>query len=362
MKFGFFGGASAAATGTVNDSMASLGHFADYICAAEAVGFHGLFLVEHHFMGTGQISSSLSLLAYLAAKTSKIRLGTGVVVLPWHNPVLVAEQLATVDQLSNGRLDFGMGKGYRPNEFACFRISPEEAARRYEETQAFLRRAWSSTERFDHRGEFWSFDNVVIDPPTVQKPHPPLWVGATSRESIERAGRDGMNLLLDQLTTAEVIGQRINWYRAAVEARGGTFDPMSVGVTRAMRLVDNEADWREAHQQRAALLKVLKQAAGPRPAGPAPVAPAAQGPNPQQLKTFADSSLTVDEAALIGYPHEVLEKLRVLKSHGVDYVLLADGSCSHETLQIFAKELMPKFKESSSPQAPPRAAVAGSLR
>lgn len=173
MKFGLFGGASAATANAVSDSMQGLEEFIGYVCDADRLGYHGIFLVEHHFMGTGQVSSAMSLLAYLAAKTERIRLGTGVVVLPWHNPVLLAEQIATIDQLSRGRVDFGVGRGYRPNEFACFRMNPQEAAERYEEMIGFLRRAWSGEGRFDHRGKYWSFDNVAIDPPAWQKPAPP---------------------------------------------------------------------------------------------------------------------------------------------------------------------------------------------
>ena len=111
MKFGLFGGARARG-GPAGDSHA-YHDFVNYVTEAEKLGFSSVFLVEHHFTGFGKVSASMSLLAYLAARTERIRLGTAVVVLPWHNPVLVAEQAATLDLLSNGRLDFGVGKGYR---------------------------------------------------------------------------------------------------------------------------------------------------------------------------------------------------------------------------------------------------------
>src|SRR5690349_22522652 len=119
MRFGLFGGATASPNATVSDSQV-YGDFIDYVCEAEALGFESVFLVEHHFTGMGQVSASLDLLAYLAGKTRRMRLGTAVVVLPWHNPVLLAEQAATVDLLSDGRLDLGVGRGYRWNEFHGF--------------------------------------------------------------------------------------------------------------------------------------------------------------------------------------------------------------------------------------------------
>ncbi len=139
MKFGLFGGARARG-GPAGDSE-GYHDFIRYVVGAEELGFSSVFLVEHHFTGFGQVSASLNLLSYLAARTSKIRLGTAVVVLPWHNPVLVAEEAATLDLLSNGRLDFGVGKGYRPYEFSGFCIPQDEATARFDEAIDVIRQA-----------------------------------------------------------------------------------------------------------------------------------------------------------------------------------------------------------------------------
>ena len=112
MRFGLFGGARALRGGPYGDSDGYADYIA-YVREAEALGFDSVFLVEHHFTGHGQVSASLSLLSYLAACTTRIRLGTAVVVLPWHNPVLVAEQAGTLDLLSGGRFDFGVGNRAR---------------------------------------------------------------------------------------------------------------------------------------------------------------------------------------------------------------------------------------------------------
>src|SRR5262249_28149314 len=120
MQFGLFGSATATRGGPDVDSSHGYKEFVEYNIEAEALGYHSTFLVEHHFTGRGQVSASLNLLTWIGAKTKTLRLGTAVLVLPWHNPVLVAEQAATVDLLSGGRLDFGVGKGYRNNEFVGF--------------------------------------------------------------------------------------------------------------------------------------------------------------------------------------------------------------------------------------------------
>ncbi|HEY5965425.1 MAG TPA: LLM class flavin-dependent oxidoreductase, partial [Xanthobacteraceae bacterium] len=118
MKFGLFGSAQAQRGGPDLDSGQGFREYIEYNVEAEALGYDSTFVVEHHFTGFGQVSASLNLLTWVAANTSTLRLGTAVIVLPWHNPVLLAEQAATIDLLSGGRLEFGVGKGYRHNEFA----------------------------------------------------------------------------------------------------------------------------------------------------------------------------------------------------------------------------------------------------
>jgi alkanesulfonate monooxygenase SsuD/methylene tetrahydromethanopterin reductase-like flavin-dependent oxidoreductase (luciferase family) len=155
MRFGLFGGARTDPGEQASDSRIYTDYI-DYICEAEQLGFHSVFLVEHHFTGFGQVSATLNFLTYLAAKTTVMRLGTAVLVLPWHNPALLAEQVATLDLLSDGRFDFGVGRGYRDTEFDGFCIPITEATERFEETMAFLHKAWAATGRFSHQGKFWN--------------------------------------------------------------------------------------------------------------------------------------------------------------------------------------------------------------
>src|SRR5947209_9477239 len=169
MKFGLFGSAQAKRGGTDLDSGAGFRDFIEYNVEAEALGYDSSFLVEHHFTGFGQVSASLNLLTFVAARTSTLRLGTAVLVLPWHNPVLLAEQAATIDLLSGGRLEFGVGKGYRHNEFSGFCIPIAEDDARYEESLGVHLKSLTSHDRFSHHGKFWNFENIVVEPPTRQK-------------------------------------------------------------------------------------------------------------------------------------------------------------------------------------------------
>src|SRR5215470_1867010 len=263
MKFGLFGSAQAQRGGVDVDSAQGFKDFVEYNVEAEGLGYHSTFVVEHHFTGFGQVSASLNLLTWVGARTSTLRLGTAVVVLPWHNPVLLAEQAATIDLMSNGRLEFGVGKGYRHNEFASFCIPMAEADERFEEGLALVLKSWTSEQRFSHHGKYWHFENIVVEPPTRQKPHPPIWMAAGNPDSIRKVARRGAKLLLDQFASTALTIERFNVYKAEVEALGRRFDPMDVGVCRAFYVAKDAADLQKAVEARLANQQRMSKLADP---------------------------------------------------------------------------------------------------
>ena len=134
--------------------------------AAEEEGFHSLLVWDHYLVPNGPDTlDAWNLLSYVAGITSSIRLGTVVTPIPFRPPAQLAKIAATVDVLSNGRLDFGVGKGYRPNEFDGFCIPIEEATERFEESMELLRKSLSSNERFSFHSKRWNFENIVVEPP-----------------------------------------------------------------------------------------------------------------------------------------------------------------------------------------------------
>ncbi len=328
MRFGLFGSAQARRGVPDVDSGAGFRDFVENNVEAEALGYHSTFIVEHHFTGFGQISATLNLLTWVGARTTTLRLGTAVIVLAWHNPVLLAEQAATIDLLSGGRLDFGIGKGYRYNEFAGFATAMEDADARFDESLEVMRKAWTSDVPWSHRGTYWQFDNVVVEPPTAQKPHPPLWMGAGSAASIRKVAALGFNLLLDQYASCEQIRERIALFRAEVEARGRVFDPMSVGVTRSINIVTTAEDLARARENRVAGRRRIDRLAL-RPDGPAA--------NRAHL-----SDTEICASALYGTPDDVARMMETLREAGAEYVLL-NSAGGRPTLRRFARELMPAF-------------------
>jgi alkanesulfonate monooxygenase SsuD/methylene tetrahydromethanopterin reductase-like flavin-dependent oxidoreductase (luciferase family) len=338
MKFGLFGGARTHADEQASDSQMYT-EYVDYIIEAEELGYHSVFLVEHHFTGFGQVSATLGFLTYLAAKTTKIRLGTAVLVVPWHNPALLAEQAATLDLLSNGRFDFGIGKGYRWGEFHGFCIPMEEADARYQDTVTFLRKAWTSEGRFSHHSKFWDFEDVVIEPAPVQKPHPPLWIGAASPPSIRFAADNGFNLLLGQGGGPETVAEGISIYRRAIEAQGRVFDPATVGCTRALHIAMNESEREVGRDIRAKFMANVQQLS---------LSPTGESPTlgrPRKALSRAEMDAMTERDALIGTPDEIIKRLKALQAGGLEYVMVMDFTASREQLRTFAREVMPAFAE-----------------
>src|SRR6201993_4525455 len=146
MKFGLFTSAQANSGELGPETGQGFRDYLDFNVAAERLGFVSSFSVQHHFTGWNQVSATLMLLTALAMRTTRLRLGSAVMVLPWHNPVLLAEQAATLDLISGGRFDFGIGKGYRHSEFHGFQIAPDEAEARFGEALEVMTRSWTTRE------------------------------------------------------------------------------------------------------------------------------------------------------------------------------------------------------------------------
>jgi alkanesulfonate monooxygenase SsuD/methylene tetrahydromethanopterin reductase-like flavin-dependent oxidoreductase (luciferase family) len=324
MRFGLFGGARLGPADPLGDSY-NYRDFISYIRDAEQLGFESIFLVEHHFTGGGQVSASLNLLSYLAACTTRIRLGTAVVVLPWHNPVLLAEQVATLDVLSGGRVDFGVGRGYRKAEFEQFCIPMEEAQDRHNECLEVILKAWTTPGRFSHRGKYWQYQNIVVEPAPRQQPHPPVWMAAGTPGGISYVAASNFNLLLDQLATLDQVAERIRIYLDGLAARGLERDAARVGVTRGLHIITTEEERAKALERRRDVVKNIGDIA--------------RRPGAEAL-SYADM-VAADDAALIGTPEEIIEKLRELALRGVESILLSNATATRKTLEIFAKEIMP---------------------
>jgi len=322
MQFGMFGSAQASRGGPDTNIGAGFREFVERNIEAEALGYHSTFLVEHHFTGFGQVSATLNLLTWIGALTSTLRLGTAVTVLPWHNPVLLAEQIATLDLLSEGRVDAGIGKGYRLKEFEGFAMPVEEADARFEECLEVMLKAWTSDSPWSHRGKYWQYDNVVVEPPSTQKPHPQLWMGAGSPRSVKQVAQLGFNMLLGQYDSFDMIVDEIAMYKSEVESSGRTFDPLSVAVARSVNIVNSNADYEEAMNNRMAARRRTQEHA--------------------LQSSFEDTREATEAGTIYGSLEHVTKEIQTLRDVGIEYVLL-NCPAGISTLRRFAKDVIPSF-------------------
>ena len=255
-------------------------------------------------------------------------------MLPWHNPVLLAEQAATLDLLSGGRLDFGIGKGYRYNEFAGFCVYMEEADSRFDEAMAVITKAFASDAPFSHRGRYWQYDNIVVEPPSAQRPHPPFWMGAGSERSVRQVAERGYNMLLGQHDLAEDVIHHIAQFKSDVAARGRLYDPMHVGVARAVHFADTAEELEAAQVRRyQGHLRINKLAERP-------------GDERERFARHDEAEIRhlCDETAVFGTPDQIARKLEKLRAGGVEYVIVNFGG-SRNNIRRFARDIMPAFAD-----------------
>src|SRR5215210_4156033 len=196
----------------------------------EELGYWSVWFGEHHFVGYSLCGDTLLMCAAAARETTRIRLGAGVVVLPLHHPIRVAEQAAMVDCLSNGRLLLGIGRGYQPPEFAGFGQRLEDSMARFEQGLAVLQRALCESD-FSYTTDFWSGEHVTTWPKPVQRPIP-MWAACLSDASFERYGRLGLPILTFPSTVeAGKLKSQLDTYRQLYREHGHDETDMRIGFT-----------------------------------------------------------------------------------------------------------------------------------
>jgi alkanesulfonate monooxygenase SsuD/methylene tetrahydromethanopterin reductase-like flavin-dependent oxidoreductase (luciferase family) len=239
MRFGLFFQASAAPGQTHAQRYAEM---LDLAALADSLGFDVAWLAEIHFGGAfSLLSNPLMVVPAIAQRTRRIRIGTAVTLLPLHHPLSCAEQAATADVLSGGRLEFGVGRGSIPTQFHGFRIPVAENRARFDECLEIIRLAWTR-ERFSYDGAFYKVENLAVVPRPVQLPHPPIRVAVHTLESFAHIGDRGWPIYSGTTTTPlPQLRECMAVYRAHLEAAGHPWQadqmalmfPVHVGSTAA---------------------------------------------------------------------------------------------------------------------------------
>jgi alkanesulfonate monooxygenase SsuD/methylene tetrahydromethanopterin reductase-like flavin-dependent oxidoreductase (luciferase family) len=218
----------------------------DQIERADELGLHQVWLTEHHFMDDGYCPSPMIAAAAIAGRTRRIRIGQGVVLLPFYgHPLRLAEDTAVLDLASGGRFELGVGRGYRAHEFAGFGVDIKHRKAMTDEGLEILRRAWSG-ERFSFSGKHYQVSNAKLSPLPVQQPHPPVWLGAATAKSRRQVAEGGYPLLISLITNIEETQKEFADYTTALVACGRAPSDYPRALIREFYVADDsEQAWRE---------------------------------------------------------------------------------------------------------------------
>ena len=314
---------------------------------AEELGFHSAWIGEHHFNLLGVNASPHILLAQLAGATKRIRLAPAVVLLPVHHPLMVAEEWATLDQLSGGRVDFAAGRGYDAKEYAPFGVPFDESAEIFEEGLQVLWRAWTEPGPFAHDGKYYKFPALDVRPKPLQQPLRPF-VASFSKLSMEIAAKNDWNIIYAPFAATMVYGSLANGVRAYGEACEGHGRPPR--RSNCSYFIHIATTPEEERYGREALITYFHSII---PSFPSDLAKA-----PPNLRYFVDIVERLKRATpegldsnsiLIGPPAAIAEQLARVAESGISEVILyfSYGRKPHsmvkEQMHRFAQEIAPAF-------------------
>ena len=324
----------------------------------DETGWDAIWLAEHHFDHRVQEANYYSITpsiqtmaAYAAGITERIKIGTAVVVLPFHDPLIVAEDFATVDIMSKGRLLFGVGRGYQYEEFYNWGLDPEESRERFVEALDIILKAWNGHVEYD--GKFHQVRPVNVLPKPMQKPHPPIYVAAVSPSTYEWVIQHGYNVMTSFLEPYEKVFELYEAYHRTAEQHGFS-GKLDFPLARFLYVGESTEQARE--DCRESLLWYFRTLLASLIAPPPEIAPPDQDDSIYQQLQQKFSTISYEEIlenhSVIGDPDYVTDRLKWIQDHtGIEHFmgwtrmgrLTSQQVC--RSLKMFSEHVMPEFKK-----------------
>jgi alkanesulfonate monooxygenase SsuD/methylene tetrahydromethanopterin reductase-like flavin-dependent oxidoreductase (luciferase family) len=289
----------------------------------DRAGYDAVWLTEHHFSDYSVCPSIPVMGAHVAARTKKLRIGTGVTLAAFYHPLRLAEELALLDILSQGRVNWGAGRGFDLREFRTFDVPMEESAARFHEAVEIVIGAWSH-ERLTYSGRYFNFEDVEVLPKPLQQPHPPIWMAAGSSEALTWAASKGHSVLLGPHASHDETGQQWEFYRDQLGLHGHSIEARDIPTARLLAIAATDAQAAEVAREGAQwLLKTY-------------VDPARFGTVVDPVRRYLDS------VVIHGTADRVTDEiLRLREDIHLDYLIGAP--LSHETFTSFTDRVLPKL-------------------
>jgi len=299
----------------------------------DRTGYDAVWLAEHHFTGYSVCPSVHLMGMHVAGRTRRLRIGTAVSLAAFYHPLRLAEEVALLDVLSGGRVNWGAGRGFDRNEFTNFGVPPDESYPRFREHFEVVLEAWTQ-EKLTHHGRYFDFDGVEVLPKPLQKPHPPTWVAASSPPAIEWAAQRGLSILMDPHSTHAEIASKRELYRCELEKHGHAIAGRDLPVARLLAVAATRAEAEETARRGAQWL-----------------VGSYLDPKHQQVGLPGGGFLRLGEDPIARYldgvvvwgtAEEVLDELlRLREELPLEYLLCAP--LSHRTFEIFTERVLPRL-------------------
>ncbi|MGI9591365.1 MAG: LLM class flavin-dependent oxidoreductase [Myxococcota bacterium] len=293
----------------------------------DRTGYDAVWLAEHHFTGYSVCPSVHVMAAHVAARTSRLRVGTAVTLAALYHPLRIAEEVALLDELTGGRINWGAGRGFDPREFSVFGVPTEESADRFREAVEIVLEAWTN-EKLTFEGRFHRYHDVEVLPKPRQQPHPPTWVAATSPGAIEWAASSGLSILMDPHSAHREIARKLALYHEGLEKAGFESAGRDIPIGRLVAVSESDAE-AEAVARRAARWTVGSYLPKEALAQFRPGEPAVE-PVDHYMK----------DVVIHGCPERVVDELLTLEDQvPLSYLLLSP--LSEKTFGLFTDRVLP---------------------
>lgn len=317
---------------------------------AEELGFDSVWIAEHHSSRYGICPSLMPFVTYVAARTKRIRIGTGVSVLPLHNPIILAEETAMMDVLSNGRLEFGVGRGSADYEYGNFKINFGSRDARFQEALDIILGLWT-TPRFTYHGEFYQVDDLTLAPTTLQRPHPPVFL-AVSRTpaSVDVAVSRGLPILTSFSTPDPDNLGLFSLYAERCAAAGKAAHLDRMPYFRFVYVSEDESEAREYPRESLTWVRDLGGLRRTLTHGDEIDVDLDHWRRTRPLHP-PSYEFELETTAYFGTPDQCVQWIEKLRNdHNIGYfgASMSFGSMEHarvmRSMELFARDVMPKFR------------------
>jgi alkanesulfonate monooxygenase SsuD/methylene tetrahydromethanopterin reductase-like flavin-dependent oxidoreductase (luciferase family) len=318
----------------------------------EELGFDSAWFSEHH-SGPYSFGNPAIMIGQAATRTKRLKLGTGVSLLPLHHPIQLSEEYAMVDQLSGGRLEYGIGRGYLLHEYPWMGVPLEESLPRYRESLEFLRKAWTSKGPMDFQGQFYSVKGYKPFPGVVQSPHPRIYASAVSEDSFRFAGEQGIDLGISIFSSNPVtLPDFVAAYERTLAEHGFARAEREVmGITQMYCHQDEETAVEEGRTYAENYFKFFSQLLRDGAGGETPVT--------ERMSKMDARQMNENNLTLFGTPESLIHKIeRMQRELHLDYLQLevAQGGCHPDkvlkALKLFGEEVLPHFRAQAKRREP----------